>query len=94
MYSMLMSKARAIKSQSFVGSWNSCESKKLRIVVMDLVFKKNRKNISFDCYNTLAIGIAIIKFHVNVNSDLKFTIILYPFLFHNIFESEYCNLKL
>ena len=37
----------------------------------------------------LTIGSEIIKFDVNIISELVFTIILYLFLLHNLLEGEY-----
>ena len=42
-----------------------------------------------DCYDILTVGIDIIEFNVNTTSELDFTIILYPFLFHIHLEGEY-----
>ena len=42
-----------------------------------------------DCYDILTIEIDIIRFDVNIISDLGFTIILYLFLLHIILEGEY-----
>ena len=41
-----------------------------------------------DCHNILIIGI-INGFHVNIISDVGFTIILYLFLFQILLEGQY-----
>ena len=43
------------------------------------------ENVSFDCYNTLTIGIAIIELCIIVVSDLSFTVVLYFFLFEKVY---------
>ena len=47
------------------------------------------KKFKVDCYDILTVGIDIIGFNVNTISELVFTIILYPFLFHILLEGEY-----
>ena len=42
-----------------------------------------------DCYDILTIGIDIIGFHVNIISELSFTIIVYLFFLHILLEGEY-----
>ena len=44
-----------------------------------------------DCYNILTIGIGIIRFHVNIISELDFAIILHDFLLYIFLEVEYYN---
>ena len=44
-----------------------------------------------DRYNILSVHIVIIGFHVNILSELVFSIILHLFLLHILLEDEYCK---
>ena len=51
--------------------------------------EKKYGKVQVDCYIILTIGIDIIEFHVNIISELVFSIILHLFLLHNLLEGEY-----
>ena len=42
-------------------------------------------------YNILTVGIGIIRFHVNIISELDFSIILHLFLLYIFLEGDYYN---
>ena len=44
-----------------------------------------------DCYDILTVGIDIIRFDINIISELVFTIILYLFLLHIHLEGKYLS---
>ena len=48
-----------------------------------------KEKTTIACYNIFIVEINIIEFHVNIISDLGFTIILYLFLLCILLEGEY-----
>ena len=57
--------------------------------ILTIFKEKKMETFQIDWYTTLTIGIDIIGFSININSELVFTIILYLFLFHVLLEGGY-----
>ena len=53
--------------------------------------ERNMEFFNVDCYDILTIGLDIIRFGINITSELVFIIILYFFLLHIHLEGGYLS---
>ena len=77
---------------NFVRTWEISDQKQILKSHLQLNFNNFQEMINgkvLCCYNILTIGIDIIRFHVNIISELVFSIILWLFLLHIPLEGEY-----
>ena len=78
----------------FLGHLQKFQTKKALKCHLELNFnsfqkKEKKRKITIDCYNILTVGINIIKFYVDKNSDLGFTVILYLYPLYNFLKGDY-----
>ena len=76
-----------MRSQVFASNWGKIRKKKLLSIILNSISSILKKEIlgkfQVDLYNICTIGIDIMRFHIDIFSELILTIILYLFLLYS-----------